>query len=123
MKKQYAISINLEKLIHAKIVTKKGANALVIPLDENHIFTGSKGAYLNGTLFVNDEADTYGNIGSIKQNMQGGKKWAEMSETEKEAHKAAQKEMPYLGNIKEQAGQVKETGFEAAPEMDDDLPW
>jgi len=123
--KKYALSLNLAKLAHEKIVTKKGNQAIVIPLDANHLFAGEKGIYLNGTLFVNDEADTYGNIGSIKQNMQGGKKWEEMSETEREAHKAAQKALPYLGNIKEQAGQVKETGFEDVTIDEDsgDLPW
>ena len=125
-KKMYAMSINLEKLIHAKIVTKKGANALVIPLAENHIFAGEKGAYINATIFVNEEVDQYGNIGSIKQNSQGQKKWTEMSNDEKEAHKEAQKLLPYIGNIKEHVAQNQSNSFEEAPVVDperDELPF
>lgn len=124
MSKIYSVSIDLEKLVHAKIKTKKGANALVIPLDENRIFSGEKGSYLNATIFVNDEVNEYGQIGSIKQNASApkGKKWSDLSEEEKQAIK----ELPYLGNISEQGGGGSSDGFEDTKEADpetDDLPF
>ena len=49
-----------------------------------------------------------------------------MTEQEKEDHKKAQKDMPYLGNLKEMQFE-KSDGFEnvqeSEPEKDDNLPF
>ena len=106
-------SLNLEKLIHAKVKTKKGNNAISIPVNENFLVTGQKGTYLNLTVFVNDEKDDYGNIASIKQNgAVAGKKWSELTEQEQ----AKIKSLPYLGNL---AANEASTGYEDVEEADE----
>lgn len=118
-------SINLEAFQAVRIKTKQGNPAIVIPVNEN-LVAGDKGVYANVSVFINDEEDQYGNIASIKQDKPVKGKWSDMTEQEKEDHKKAQKDMPYLGNLKEMQFE-KSDGFEnvqeSEPEKDDNLPF
>ena len=96
----------------------------MIPIKDNKLFAGKKGVYMDVSIFLNDEKDDYGNDGSIKQNAGApeGKKWADLSDEEKEAIKA----LPYIGNVKRNSRSGSGGSFDDAKEVDpetDDLPF
>jgi len=73
-------SINLDKITQSKI------------------YKGKKGNYLNATLFLNDEADQYGNHGFI------------VEATTKEERESGVKGN-ILGNVKKSAGKSEEPAY------------
>ena len=70
-------------------------------VQQNLLFTGKNGTYLNITIFVSDEADEYGNNVSIQQSTKKGD------------------EKIYLGNGKTYKPQSDKI---SQPKDDDDLP-
>jgi hypothetical protein len=81
----------------------------VTKIDKAKLYKGDKGTYLDATILMKDEADQYGNIGMIVQNV---------SKEEREAGvKGA-----ILGNVKYIAKQVQPVTL--MPPIDDDsLPF
>lgn len=123
MSKILSGSIDLTKLQHQKVKTAKGNTALLIPIDLNKLIVGEKGVYMNISIFINDEVNQYDQIGSIKQNASApkGKKWADLSDDEKEKIK----NLPYLGNVSEQ-GTSQGSAMDEAESFDsgtNDLPF
>lgn len=55
----------MSKLITASINLKK--------VDQSLLIAGSKGKYLNLTIWINDEHDQYGNDVSVEQRVEKGK--------------------------------------------------
>lgn len=83
----------------------------VSKIDKSRLFQGEKGTYLDAVVFLNDEADQYGNNGMITQSV---------SKEEREAGTRG----AILGNVKIIGGGVPQ----AAPEPvmvteSDDLPF
>lgn len=116
-------SIALTKMKSAIITTKKGAKAIVLPIDANY-FTEKDGAvYLNVNVVVRDEQDSYGQNGFISQKLDSGK-YKEMG---KEA--ANELKLPILGNIKDFGSggndSAGSTVYDAKPidPEEDDLPF
>lgn len=116
-------SIALTKLKCAVIKTKKGNDAILLPINENY-FTFKDGAvYLNVSVILRDEQDQYGQNGFVAQKLD--------AETYKSlgAEKAKEIQLPILGNIKDfsgggandSAGAVQVSG-NVDPEQDD-LPF
>ena len=131
MSRNFSVSIPLTKLKHVKM-TKKGKTGQIegifIPIDANDLVKGKPNedgdfaVYVNATVFLNDENDSKGQIGSIKQKQT--KKWSDMSDEEKEASK----DLPYLGNLKEFSGNTSNDTNSASTSTfdgdgDDDLPF
>tara|TARA_A100000164_G_C21908069_1_gene774136 strand:+ start:915 stop:1304 length:390 start_codon:yes stop_codon:yes gene_type:complete len=125
-----SIKLNLAQLKHAirnlKGKDKQPIECLVIPIDENLIFRGEKGLYLDLTAIeiknkVGDSKDTH----LIKQQV-GKEAYEAMSEEQKRA-------MPILGNAiywgrREAEPNVSDSLSESAvdqylEEDDDDLPF
>lgn len=125
--KKFSGSIALTKLVHVvmKKKNKKGKEikGLFIPIKENHLVEGKEGAvYMALSVVTKSPQDDYGQNGFISQN--GGKKWSEASEKEKEEYKA----LPILGNIKDfedSKGTSSNDTSGAKGEIDeeDDLPF
>lgn len=88
MKKVIQIKLNLSKI------------------DKDKLFKGEKGIYLDATLFLNDEADQYGNHGMIVQSV-----------TKAERDSGAKGAI--LGNVKVSESQAPQS----APIAKNDLPW
>lgn len=89
MKKVIQIKLNLSKV------------------DKTRLFKGEKGVYLDATLFLNDEADQYGNHGMIVQ-----------SSTKDERESGY--DSPILGNAKVSEKQAPQP---LTQEEMDDLPF
>ena len=131
MSRNFGTSINLTAFKHVKM-TKKGKSGQIegifIPIVANDLVKGKENqdgvspVYANASVFIKDEEDTYGQIGSIK--LSQSKKWADCTDEEKEASKA----LPYLGNLKEFStggGDVSNAASTASfdGDGDDDLPF
>lgn len=125
--KKYSGSIALTKLVHV-VMTKKGKKGkdikgLFIPIKENHLVEGKEGAvYMALNIITKTPQDDHGQNGFIAQN--GGKKWSEASEKEKEAYRA----LPILGNIKDfedtkGTSSSDTSGSKGNVDEDDDLPF
>lgn len=94
--KVYAGSLALTKMKSAIITTKKGNKAILLPIDENY-FTEKDGAvYVNVSVIVREEQDTYGQNGFISQKLPTDKYKELGAEKGKEIGNA----LPILGNIK-----------------------
>ena len=93
----------------AKLIT---ASIDVTKIDSSKIVEGKKGKYVNLTIWVNDEADQFGNTVSIQQSL---------SKDEREAGDAK----IYLGNGKtyEGNGGGAPAPSTAASSTDSDLPF
>jgi hypothetical protein len=86
--KIYNGSIALTKIKSSRFKTPKGADCLLIPLDQPGVFVSDKGAvYLNTSIILSDEKDKFGNEGSIS-----------LSQTKEQ--REAKEEKVYLGNLK-----------------------
>lgn len=125
--KKFSGSIALTKLVHVvmKKKNKKGKEikGLFIPIKENHLVEGKEGAiYMALSVVTKTPQDDFGQNGFIAQN--GGKKWSEASEKEKEQYKA----LPILGNIKDfedskGTSSNDTSGSKGEIDEDDDLPF
>lgn len=92
MGKIISASLDLTKLTSSKFTTPKGAECLLIVLDQPGIFVSEKGpVYLNTTIFENDQLDNYGNSHAVA-----------IQQT-KEQRESGQKRV-YLGNGKPVGG-------------------
>jgi len=87
MAKMLGLKLDLSKLESAPYTTKKGANCIMIPLDQEGIFEGKKGIYLDLTVAVNDEVNDYDQDCSA---------WVAQSKENREAGEAKN----YIGNGK-----------------------
>ena len=120
-------SIALTKLTHV-LMDKKGKTGMVrgifIPIEVNALETKDNAVYLPIKVTVKDEADQYGQNGFIGKTIKTAKKWADMTEAEKESQKAL---TPILGNIKDftnGAGANDSAGAASPPiAEEDDLPF
>jgi hypothetical protein len=131
MGKIISTSLDLTKLTSSRFTTPKGAECLLITLDQPGIFVSEKGpVYLNATIFENDRLDNYGNSHAIA-----------IQQT-KSQRESGQKRV-YLGNGKPvgggQSNQLAQTERSAADygihqnnskplppasdDMEDDLPF
>ena len=81
----------------------------VTKIDKARLFKGSKGTYLDATVFIDDKGDKYGNNGMIVQNVS------------KEERDAGQKGA-ILGNAKI-FWRDEEPKAHEPPAFDDDLPF
>lgn len=130
--KNYLGSIALSKLTHV-IMEKKGQSGMVkgifIPLDLNKLEEvetkeNGKAIYLPIKLLVNDIQDNKGQNGFIAKYVKNPKKWAEMSDEEKDQ---SQKDNYILGNIKDfSSGGNSDNSGAVVNEVvteDDDLPF
>jgi len=116
-------SIALTKMQSAIITTKKGAKAILLPIDANY-FTEKDGAvYLNVNVIVRDEQDAYGQNGFISQKLDSAK----YKELGKE--KANEIKLPILGNIKDfgnsgnDSAGTTHVAVPIDPQDSDDLPF
>lgn len=93
--KIYSGSLALTKLKSAIITTKKGAKAIVIPLEANYLIEKDGAIYLPISVIAKEQEDQYGQHGFISQSVS--------SEVYKELGKDKVKELalPILGNIKD----------------------
>lgn len=121
-------SIALTKLIHAKFVSKKGANCIMIPIDANFLEKDEQGGvYLPVRILVKDEVDQYGQNGFIAKSI-GSKAYKAADEAQKKSWKDNEKEItPILGSIKDFSAPTKNanTGAVSSQEFKDeyDLPF
>lgn len=121
--KRLSGSIALTKLQSAIITTKKGAKAIVIPLDSNYLIEKDGAVYLTVGVVVKDAQDQYGQNGFISQQLPSDK----YKELGKE--KASEIKLPILGNVKDFSGGGNDssgTTHVATPidaEDSDDLPF
>jgi hypothetical protein len=94
-------SIALTKLTHV-MMEKKGKSGMIkgifIPIELNHLETKDEAVYLPIRVTAKDETDSYGQNGFVAKSVKRDKKWAEMTEAEKEAEKGL---TPILGNLKD----------------------
>lgn len=83
----------------------------VMKISKERLYKGKKGTYLSGTIFVNDEADEYGNNGMIVE---------AVSKEEKDAGIKGN----ILGNIKIQMPrEIQTRAIEDAVVVNQDLPF
>lgn len=99
--KQFSGSLALSKLKHV-ILEQKGKSGKVkgifIPLEVNKLTEGKEGAvYLGIRGVLKDEKDQYDQNGWIASSPNMGKKWSDLSESEKEESKSLS---PIMGSIK-----------------------
>lgn len=102
MNKMYKGSIDLNKIDKSKVVTT----------DKNGKPFENGAKYLNIVLWINDEADQYGNNASIQ-----------VSQTKDE--RDAKQKVNYLGNLKEYKAdaQNNDTAKKQSQEQNDNLPF
>jgi hypothetical protein len=103
MGKIISASLDISKLTSSRFTTPKGAECLLIVLDQPGIFGSEKGpVYLNTTIFENDQLDNYGNSHAVA-----------IQQT-KEQRESGQKRV-YLGNGKPVGGgQSNQSAAQAA---------
>ena len=78
----------------------------VTKIMKDRLFKGEKGTYLNVSVWINDEEDTYGNIASIQQS------------TKKDEPKI------FIGNLKEfKRDEPKHSDPAELEGPNDNLPW
>ena len=81
----------------------------VTKIDKSRLVSGKKGKYLNIAIFVNDEADQYGNNGMIVQSV---------SKEDREAGERGE----ILGNIKIFGQTEKSEGYDE-PAGEEEIPF
>lgn len=127
--RQLSGSIALTKLTHVlKEMPGKGKKpvlCLVIPIESNALEVKDNAVYMGVRVTTRDEADKYDQHGFISKTVKRDKKWAEMTDAEKEAEKLL---TPILGNIKDfsAGGSANDTSGAASSDVlgeDDDLPF
>lgn len=121
MEKTLTGSINLTKLVFAKMKSKKGADCLVIPIDENILDTDDKGnVYIPIRIIYKSEQDQYKQNGFIAKAV-SSKVYKAADDTEKDRLKQF---TPILGNIKdwESTANIPEAS-NVDVEESDDLPF
>jgi hypothetical protein len=93
-----------------------------IPFDANHLTVvekdGKTAAYAAVKVGVNDEEDSYGQIGYIALSVDS-KIWKAATDEQKEEFK----KLPFLGNLKEFNRQDSTNDSAEAVGVDDDLPF
>lgn len=128
--RSFELPIDMRALIHVEM-EMKGKSGMVkgmfIPYEANHMKEGKeyndhKPMELKTSVRLNDEAESNGKAGFIKQKFP--KRWAEMTDAEKEIDK----KLPYLGNLFESSkGGSQPSGAASTKTFDgdgeDDLPF
>jgi hypothetical protein len=111
-------SINLAKLSHVRMTTKKGAKCLLIPIEANLLEEDENGnVYMPIRVRYEPEGDKYGQNGFIAKSTPS-KLYKEMDDAAKEAAKAKN---PILGSIKDFSGSGDQpTGQASAETFDQD---
>jgi len=113
--------INLAALTHARIKTKKGADAIIIPIKENNLFASEKGnVYLD--LQANEHIDQDKKVTHIVSQSVPKEVYEKL--------KAAGEYAPTLGNLTDWSKlnggggeSAPDTSTDAEPEGEDDLPF
>lgn len=125
-------SIDLTKFKHYRMKTKKGTLGTFIPDELNDLTVkkddkGDEHAYAEVVVWINDEENDRGQIGSIKLSLKSESYKALVEKTSKDEANKISKELPYLGNLKDFSGSsaeasnaVKSGTFD---EGDNDLPF
>ncbi len=133
MSRKLSGSIELTKLVNIRMKTKKGTLGTFIPDELNHLEiiknaeTKTDRAFIPVDVWINDEENTHGQIGSIKQKLNTTDYKALVKEKSKEEANEASKKLPYLGNLKDfSSGSNENTGAAANGTFDEqsaDLPF
>ncbi len=92
----FTAKLNLRQLNHAFMTTPKGNKVLVIPIEENNLFEGEKGIYLDLVAFEIKNPKEGEDTHLIKQSFSKDK-LAAMTEDQKKA-------LPILGNARISSG-------------------
>jgi hypothetical protein len=112
------INLNLRALKNTLIVNVPGKTTtkkcLAIPIEDNELFVGEKGIYLNLTAWENDKLSD-GKTHLVKQSF--SKKMRDAMTDEE------RKNIPILGNTKPFESTSKDVKPEATITPDDDLPF
>jgi hypothetical protein len=115
-------SLNLAKLIHVRMTTKKGAECILIPIADNLLEKDENGnIYMAVRVNYVPEGDQYGQNGFIAKSTPS-KLYKEMSDADKEK---AKEKNPILGSIKDFSGTQQPTGAAVNKTVteDDDIPF
>lgn len=93
---KYTLKLNLLNLKNAAVTRIKGAQetklCMVIPIEDNHLYVGDKGVYLDVTAFELRETGRNGDTHLLKQSLPKNA-YQSMSEEERRAQ-------PLLGSMK-----------------------
>ncbi len=113
----FTIKMDLQKMKGVFLTTLTGKTAtkrcLCIPIEENHLFVGEKGTYLDLTA-IELKDGKYGDTHCIKQNFPKDV-YERLSDEEK-------KNLPIIGNMHELRAKQQKIGA-VAQAVDDDLPF
>lgn len=120
---KFNLKLNLLSLKNTAVTRIKGAQetrlCLVIPIEENHLFVGEKGVYLDLTAFGLRETGRHGDTHLIKQSLPKHA-YNSMSEAER-------KEQPLLGSMRPLESRAQSAAAASAPvvyaEDDEVLPF
>lgn len=116
-------SLNLAKLIHVRMTTKKGSECLLIPIKDNLLEVDENGnVYMAIRVNYAPDGDKYGQNGFVAKSIPS-KIYKEMTDADKEAAKA---KSPILGSIKDfSAGNQQPTGAAVSGVVteDSDIPF
>lgn len=108
---KFTLKLNLLALKNAAVTRLKGAQetklCLVIPIDDNHLFVGEKGVYLDLTAFELRETGRSGDTHLLKQSLPK-QAYKAMSEEER-------RDKPLLGSMKPMESQSQAQSYAAAP--------
>ena len=133
MSRKLSGSIELTKLVNIRMKTKEGTLGTFIPDELNHLDivkneeTKTDRAFISVDIWINDEENEHGQIGSIKQKFTSKKYKTLVKDESTDIANEKSKESPYLGNLKDFSGGSNEnTGAAAEGTFDenaDDLPF
>ena len=129
--KQLTSSIALDRLICAKVTSKKGAECLMIPIKDNNLEVDDYGIHLPIRIIYRPIQDDKKQNGFISKAI-GSKTYKEASEDQKAlwkdySNEETKKQTPILGNVKDWSSSgpaTSEVAKSAAVDPDtDDLPF
>jgi len=121
-------SIALTKLVHSKVITKKGAKVIVIPIEANLLDEDDNGGiYIPVRVIVKDDQDQYGQNGFIAKSIGSKRHKAATEETKKEWKNKEKEITPIMGSVKDfssgsQDSNTGEVEVSSSTEIDD-LPF
>lgn len=117
---RYFGTIALTKLKHAIVDLKNGKKGIVLPIEDNYIFSSENGLFMPVNVIIKEELDQYDNIGFISQQLPT-EIFKQIGE-----EKAKELKLPILGSLKPKNGKYQDmnTGdAQYAIEEDNELPF